>query len=103
MSEVRDPKPWFRPRDTGTGWTPQTWQGWAVTLVFCLVIASTVQLVIPQGANGRALPWAQAARHALGLSSAGLGLVGAVVTLACEVGAFLAIAWWTSRSMKPLD
>ena len=27
-------RPWFGPRRFGWGWTPVTWQGWVVTLVF---------------------------------------------------------------------
>ena len=26
-------KPWFKPKRFGYGWTPASWQGWAVTLV----------------------------------------------------------------------
>lgn len=32
-------RPWFGPRRFGWGWTPVTWQGWVVSLVF---IAATL-------------------------------------------------------------
>ena len=25
-------RPWFRARTSGLGWTPITWEGWAVTM-----------------------------------------------------------------------
>ncbi len=30
--------PWFGPRRFGWGWTPLTWQGWAVSGVFLVAI-----------------------------------------------------------------
>ncbi len=30
--------PWFRPKRSGLGWTPITWQGWLVTILSCLVV-----------------------------------------------------------------
>ncbi len=30
---------WFRAKRYGWGWTPVTWQGWAVTLAYALVVA----------------------------------------------------------------
>ncbi len=33
--------PWFGPKTVGWGWTPVTWQGWALTVVF---IAATLAL-----------------------------------------------------------
>jgi hypothetical protein len=35
-------KPWFRPKQYGWGYTPQTWQGWAILVV---VIAAVVIVV----------------------------------------------------------
>lgn len=104
MSEASGPRPWFRVRDTGTGYTPVSWQGWLVTLIFVLVVAASVQLVIPEGSRAAAaFPWIASARRALGLSSQGLGLGGAILTIGSELAVFLAIAWWTSRPVKPLD
>ncbi len=101
MSEAPQSTRWFKPRDTGTGFTPVSWQGWLVTLVFCLTIAATVQLVIPEGSA--ALPWIVSARHAVGLSAQGLGLVGAVLSIGSELAVFFLVAWWTSRPTKRLD
>lgn len=104
MSDVNNPKPWFRPRVTGTGWTPVSWQGWLVTLTFCALIIATVQIVIPQGGGAHEpFPWAAAARRTLGLGANGLGVIGAVAVMGLEVGAFLLVAWWTSRPMRPLN
>jgi hypothetical protein len=25
-------RPWFRPRQSGLGWTPASWQGWLIVL-----------------------------------------------------------------------
>jgi hypothetical protein len=104
MSDVRDPKPWFRPKTIGPGWTPVTWQGWLITLLFCVVIAATVQMIMPQeiGLSAR-WPWLAAARHDLGVPDGGLGPVGGVLAVGLEIGLFLAVAWWTSRGARPLD
>lgn len=40
MDDQRDlagRKPWFKPRTFGYGWTPASWEGWAVTLVWMVV------------------------------------------------------------------
>jgi hypothetical protein len=104
MSEQVSSRPWVRPRDTGSGWTPVTWQGWLVTLAFILLFVATAQLIIPQGPRHVAVfPWAAAARRGLGLSAAGLGLVGSLATLVLEIGAFSLVARWKSLSVKPLD
>ena len=33
---------WFKRKTYGWGWTPATWQGWVVTLVYVVLIASAV-------------------------------------------------------------
>ena len=39
-------KPWFGPRRVfGWGWTPVTWQGWAVIAVFVVAIAACAVLL----------------------------------------------------------
>jgi hypothetical protein len=30
---------WFRAKRYGWGWTPVTWQGWAITIVYALAVA----------------------------------------------------------------
>ncbi len=39
------PKAWFRPKRIGWGWTPQTWQGWVVTIGGALAIAGIARLL----------------------------------------------------------
>ncbi|MEO9139278.1 MAG: hypothetical protein ABI345_09455 [Jatrophihabitans sp.] len=37
-------KAWFRPKKVGWGYTPQTWQGWLITLAPVLAIIVIVAL-----------------------------------------------------------
>jgi hypothetical protein len=104
MNDAQSHKPWFRPKVTGTGWTPQTWQGWLITLVFVVLIAATMQFVMPAKSSGaEAFSWVAAARRDLGVPDMGLGLVGSVWALGLEIAVFLGVAWWTSRRVRPLD
>jgi hypothetical protein len=32
------PRPWFRTRSSGLGWTPITWEGWLVTLGLVVIL-----------------------------------------------------------------
>ncbi|MGZ3376137.1 MAG: hypothetical protein ACXU8S_06035 [Phenylobacterium sp.] len=102
MSEANIPKPWFRPKAIGTGWTPQTWQGWLITLVFILLVAATVQLILPDNA-GLTARWFAAERRDLGVPDSGLGLTRGVLSIGLEIAVFSAVAWWTSRGSRPLD
>lgn len=36
-----DQEIWFKAKRYGWGWTPVTWQGWVVTLMFILVVIAT--------------------------------------------------------------
>lgn len=38
-------KPWFGPRRFGWGWTPITWEGWVVSLVFLAAIVAAARLL----------------------------------------------------------
>jgi hypothetical protein len=38
-------RPWFGPKRIGWGFRPQTWQGWAITLIPPLVVILIVVLV----------------------------------------------------------
>lgn len=38
-------RPWFGPKRIGWGYSPQTWQGWAVTLGFAVVVVLIALLV----------------------------------------------------------
>ncbi len=33
---------WFKRKQWGWGWTPVTWQGWGVTMVYIIVVVSLV-------------------------------------------------------------
>ena len=33
--------PWFGPKRFGWGWTPITWEGWLVTVLFLAVVLGT--------------------------------------------------------------
>ncbi|MEN9931836.1 MAG: hypothetical protein RIS17_409 [Pseudomonadota bacterium] len=35
---------WFRPKRLGLGWTPVTWEGWAVTGLLALVLVGLAWL-----------------------------------------------------------
>lgn len=51
MAIRRTNKPWFGPkRVTGWGWSPVSWQGWAVSGVFLVLVA--VSLIAWPGAAG---------------------------------------------------
>jgi hypothetical protein len=44
--------PWFRPKRSGLGWTPITWQGWLVTILSCLVVVGlNLMLVLRLGSR----------------------------------------------------
>ena len=103
MSEAHDPRPWFRPKVFGLGWTPISWQGWAATPVFVLVVAAT-QVILPERPHAlAAFPWLAGLRHDLGVPQAGLGVEVTIAALLVEIAVFLAVAWWTSRPTRPLD
>jgi hypothetical protein len=38
-------KPWFRPKQSGLGFTPQTWQGWVITVVVVVALVVVVRIV----------------------------------------------------------
>lgn len=35
-------KVWFRAKTYGWGWTPVTWQGWIVTIIFAVLIGFSI-------------------------------------------------------------
>jgi hypothetical protein len=37
--------PWFRRRRVGVGWTPATWQGWAITLAAAAGVTGSLALL----------------------------------------------------------
>lgn len=51
MEEVKKPKKlWFRAKTYGWGWTPVTWQGWLVLLVYLFCVAYYAKDVGSRGA-----------------------------------------------------
>lgn len=47
MPTIGEPKKaWFRPKRVGYGWTPNSWQGWGITVVGPLVFAGVLYLVL---------------------------------------------------------
>ncbi len=59
---------WFKAKTYGWGWTPSTWQGWAVTGAFVVVVAACALLLRPSFGS-------------FGPIAFGLGLVGATAIL----------------------
>ena len=37
-------KPWFRPKRIGWGWSPASWQGWAVLAAVAAVLIALARL-----------------------------------------------------------
>ena len=37
---------WFKPKKYGYGTTPSTWEGWAVTAVYCLIISVCTPVIV---------------------------------------------------------
>lgn len=45
MTKKKGDRPlWFKAKRYGWGWTPYTWQGWLVTIMFVLAVAITAYL-----------------------------------------------------------
>lgn len=38
-------KLWFKRKSYGWGWTPNTWQGWVVTIVYCAILIALASFV----------------------------------------------------------
>jgi uncharacterized membrane protein len=43
---MNDPRTWFRPKVVGIGWTPQTWEGWAI-IVLVIAVGAVVGRIDP--------------------------------------------------------
>lgn len=95
MSDERQTRPWFAPKQIGYGATPITWEGWAATLGFVLVFALTAAFLAPRPED---------LAHRLGLYR--LALVQhlrpetpyVVALMVIEVAAFIAVARWKSSA-----
>jgi hypothetical protein len=44
---------WFKRKLYGWGWTPATWQGWVITLVFVALIVLVVYRFDPEGHSAK--------------------------------------------------
>ena len=64
---------WFKAKRYGWGWTPSTWQGWAVMVVF--VVAFTAWLAW----------WVNGERHPLGMLPL-LALTAALILICWKTG-----------------
>jgi len=42
----KEPRPWFRPKHVGYGYTPQTWQGYAVVFIPLVVLVVILGLAL---------------------------------------------------------
>jgi multisubunit Na+/H+ antiporter MnhC subunit len=62
---------WFKPKRYGYGTTPSTWEGWAVTAVYCLIISACTVAIVTH-------------RHELSIII-GLALLAAAATIALFV------------------
>ncbi|MFO7287909.1 MAG: hypothetical protein LOD94_12975 [Gammaproteobacteria bacterium] len=45
MSEKREESHWFGAKTYGIGWTPVTWQGWVVVIVFVVLVIGGMALI----------------------------------------------------------
>lgn len=41
---------WFKKKSTGLGWTPATWEGWAVVILYFVGVFS-LGMMLPEGAG----------------------------------------------------
>lgn len=44
MTNNSEHRPWFGPKRIGWGIRPQTWQGWAITVTFAVIVVIVVVL-----------------------------------------------------------
>jgi hypothetical protein len=50
---------WFRPKTFGYGASPTTWEGWAMVLGYCGVVAVVTLAVLIGAEPGKTAVWAQ--------------------------------------------
>jgi hypothetical protein len=99
MSGEPGPKPWFRPKYTGYGYTPANAKGWVALLLFVLVIVATMALLGEPTTRKSPEIAAQVAhlRSVLGLSGLNLPLLARFALVGVEVVIFFAFAQSKSR------
>ena len=103
MSDEGGEGVWFRRRRYGLGYSASTWQGGVMTLVFVIILLVTVFAGDPNTARPSSVPTFLKVKAAMGLSGAHLSLPVMLALILGEVGAFLLMIWWKSRTLKPLD
>lgn len=48
MKDSTERKCWFKRRRYGYGWTPVTWQGWLVVMLFLVVVVSSAVVLLEE-------------------------------------------------------
>jgi len=98
-------EPWFRPRESGYGFTPINAKGIAATVAFILIAIATTLLLAAPGASRppEVGAWLAHLRAGLGLGSVSLPVVGRIAVIGAEAAIFLVFAWSKSRPPKRLD
>jgi hypothetical protein len=103
MSGEPDGGPWFELKESGLGWRPVTWQGWASTLALGPVLVVTSLLSDERLVHPRSVSVLIKTKAALGLSEIHLSAPAMAGLMVAEVVAFLLLARWKSLTLKPLD
>jgi hypothetical protein len=98
---MSDDGAWFRPRPSGRGLTPASWQGWACTLGLLLVIFLTTFLGDPAGDRPSGLRFQIQMRSALGLSHTHLSVLARAAIVVVETMVFYVFATWKSLPQRP--
>jgi hypothetical protein len=96
MSEPPPDGAWFRPKRFGWGFTPATWQGWAVIVVFAVVLSATLLQLKPHapGLQGWLAAMSDKSDNDLSVLLARPDVIGEVLA---EVCAFLVVVRLTGR------
>lgn len=84
-------KAWFRPKESGFGAEPASWEGWVLTLAFCLLIGVTLSLGLLGAHTLLHLTW-----HTHAASPPPQRQLGAYLAVGAETLAFLVVARWKS-------
>jgi hypothetical protein len=105
MSEPHSDGAWFRVRTRRWGYNhiPVTWQGWVMTLAITPVLLATVFAGDPSRSKTASLPLFLKMKALSGLSGMHLPQVTVAALIIVEVAVFVALVFWKSRTLKPLD
>jgi hypothetical protein len=98
---------WFRRRVRGLGYgynfMPVTWQGWVLILALTPILLATVFAGDPSMAKPSSVAFFIKMKALLGLNSVHLPPMTVAAMIVGEVLAFLFLALWKTRALKPLD